>query len=92
MQLFQHLAFFCVLLWLADSLCYNTFVSVKNKFGYAFPQEYPYRIQNVLECEFFLLEMMVSESNILWIKTGLFPGRTWWGLRSKEVGREEDYT
>ncbi|XP_076435370.1 cyclin-C-like isoform X2 [Babylonia areolata] len=31
---------------------------VKNKFGYAFPQEYPYRIQNVLECEFYLLEMM----------------------------------
>ncbi|KAK7485467.1 hypothetical protein BaRGS_00023277, partial [Batillaria attramentaria] len=31
---------------------------VKNKFAHAFPQEYPYRIQNVLECEFFLLEMM----------------------------------
>ncbi|XP_041357395.1 cyclin-C-like [Gigantopelta aegis] len=31
---------------------------VKNKFAYAFPQEYPYRIQNVLECEFYLLEMM----------------------------------
>ena len=40
----------------------NPFVSVKNKFGYAHPQEYPYRIQNVLECEFFLLEMMVSRS------------------------------
>ncbi|PVD19140.1 hypothetical protein C0Q70_21704 [Pomacea canaliculata] len=31
---------------------------VKNKFAYAYPQEYPYRIQNVLECEFYLLEMM----------------------------------
>lgn len=31
---------------------------VKNKFSHAFPQEYPYRIQNVLECEFYLLEMM----------------------------------
>lgn len=31
---------------------------VKNKFGHAFNGEYPYRIQNVLECEFYLLEMM----------------------------------
>jgi len=31
---------------------------VKNKFSYAFPQEFPYRINHVLECEFYLLEMM----------------------------------
>ena len=31
---------------------------VKNKFLYAFPNEFPYRIQHVLECEFFLLELM----------------------------------
>lgn len=31
---------------------------MKNKFAYAYPQEYPFRIQNVSECEFFLLEMM----------------------------------
>uniref|UniRef100_A0A0B7BLE9 Cyclin-C n=2 Tax=Arion vulgaris TaxID=1028688 RepID=A0A0B7BLE9_9EUPU len=31
---------------------------VKNKFGHAFNGEYPYRIQHVLECEFYLLEMM----------------------------------
>ncbi|GAB6019825.1 hypothetical protein CHUAL_001366 [Chamberlinius hualienensis] len=31
---------------------------VKNKYSYAYPQEFPYRMQNILECEFFLLEMM----------------------------------
>jgi cyclin C len=31
---------------------------VKNKFSYAYTQDFPYRIQNVLECEFFLLEAM----------------------------------
>ncbi|XP_055343358.1 cyclin-C-like [Paramacrobiotus metropolitanus] len=31
---------------------------VKNKFGYAFTQEFPYRINNIFECEFYLLEMM----------------------------------
>nr|XP_006817695.1 PREDICTED: cyclin-C-like [Saccoglossus kowalevskii] len=32
---------------------------VKNKFGYAYGnQEFPYRISHVLECEFFLLEML----------------------------------
>lgn len=31
---------------------------VKNKFSHAYPQEYPYRINHVLECEFYLLEMM----------------------------------
>ena len=38
--------------------------SVKNKFSHAYPQDYPYRINNVLECEFFLLEMMVS--TVMW--------------------------
>ena len=33
--------------------------SVKNKFQYAYASEFPYRMQNVLECEFYLLEMMV---------------------------------
>ncbi|XP_067669409.1 cyclin-C-like isoform X2 [Haliotis asinina] len=37
------------------STCQNI---VKSKFSYAYNQEYPYRIQNVLECEFYLLEMM----------------------------------
>lgn len=36
------------------------FFLVKNKFSHAYPQEYPYRINSVLECEFFLLEMMVK--------------------------------
>ena len=31
---------------------------VKNKFSYAYPQEFPYRINHVLECEFYLLEQM----------------------------------
>lgn len=31
---------------------------VKNKFSHAYPQDFPYRIDKVLECEFFLLEMM----------------------------------
>lgn len=35
-------------------------LAVKNKFSHAYPQEYPYRINSVLECEFFLLEMMVK--------------------------------
>lgn len=33
---------------------------MKTKFSHAYTQEYPYRINNVLECEFYLLEMMVS--------------------------------
>ncbi|KAH6926010.1 hypothetical protein HPB50_012949 [Hyalomma asiaticum] len=31
---------------------------VKNKFSHVFPQDFPYRINHVLECEFYLLEMM----------------------------------
>lgn len=31
---------------------------IKNKFGYAYPGEFPYRITQVLECEFYLLELM----------------------------------
>jgi cyclin C len=31
---------------------------VKNKFAYAYPQEWPYRINHVLEVEFYLLELM----------------------------------
>jgi len=31
---------------------------VKNKFGYAYRSEYPYRSPHILECEFYLLEMM----------------------------------
>lgn len=31
---------------------------VKNKFSHAYPQEYQYRISHVLDCEFYLLEMM----------------------------------
>lgn len=31
---------------------------VKNKFSYAYPQEFPYRITHVLESEFYLLELM----------------------------------
>ncbi|KAK7598091.1 hypothetical protein V9T40_006326 [Parthenolecanium corni] len=29
---------------------------VKTKFGYAYPQEFPYRANHILECEFYLLE------------------------------------
>lgn len=28
----------------------------KNKFSYAYPQEYPYHSKHILECEFYLLE------------------------------------
>jgi cyclin C len=31
---------------------------VKTKFAYAYSQEFPYRINHILECEFFLLEAM----------------------------------
>lgn len=31
---------------------------VKNKLNYAYPQEFPYRTNHVLECEFYLLENM----------------------------------
>ncbi|OQV13680.1 Cyclin-C [Hypsibius exemplaris] len=31
---------------------------VKTKFGYAFQQEFQYRMPNIFECEFYLLEMM----------------------------------
>lgn len=31
---------------------------VKNKFCYAYPQEFPYRISQILECEFYLMEIM----------------------------------
>lgn len=30
----------------------------KSKFNHAFPTEYPYRINQILECEFFLLELL----------------------------------
>lgn len=35
-------------------------VLVKTKFAYAYNQDFPYRIHQILECEFFLLEAMVS--------------------------------
>lgn len=31
---------------------------IKNKFSYAYPNEFPYRMNHVLECEFYLLELM----------------------------------
>lgn len=31
---------------------------MKNKFSHAYSQEFPYRIAQVLECEFYLLELM----------------------------------
>jgi len=31
---------------------------VKSKFSYAYSQDFPYRIQHILECEFYLLEAM----------------------------------
>ncbi|KAK4019262.1 cyclin-C [Daphnia magna] len=31
---------------------------VKSKFNYAYPQEFPYRANHILECEFYLLENM----------------------------------
>ena len=76
----------------------NPFVSVKNKFGYAHPQEYPYRIQNVLECEFFLLEMMVSESaqhfcgftfSVTCCRCCCWPVCNTWVV-SRETGRDQD--
>lgn len=32
------------------------FVVVKNKLNYAYTQEFPYRTNHILECEFYLLE------------------------------------
>lgn len=34
-------------------MCHFT---VKNKFNYAYTQEFPYRTNHILECEFYLLE------------------------------------
>ena len=31
-------------------------IAVKNKFSYAYTQEFPYRTNHILECEFYLLE------------------------------------
>lgn len=31
---------------------------VKNKFNFAYAQDFPYRISHILECEFYLLELM----------------------------------
>nr|KAF6461556.1 cyclin C [Molossus molossus] len=31
---------------------------VKTRFSYAFPKEFPYRMNHILECEFYLLELM----------------------------------
>nr|AEE63299.1 unknown [Dendroctonus ponderosae] len=31
---------------------------IKNKFGYAYSQEFPYRTNHILECEFYLLESL----------------------------------
>lgn len=33
---------------------------LKTRFSYAFPKEFPYRMNHILECEFYLLELMVS--------------------------------
>lgn len=35
------------------------FLLVKSKFPHAYTQDFPYRIQHILECEFYLLEAMV---------------------------------
>ena len=34
------------------------YYAVKSKFNYAYPQEFPYRANHILECEFYLLENM----------------------------------
>lgn len=36
--------------------CKICLLSVKNKFSYAYTQEFPYRTNHILECEFYLLE------------------------------------
>ncbi|KAF1491014.1 Cyclin-C, partial [Pygoscelis antarcticus] len=33
---------------------------LKTRFSYAFPKEFPYRMNHILECEFYLLELMVG--------------------------------
>ena len=50
----------CIIL-VADVVCNVPLVAVKTKFAYAYTQEFPYRITHILECEFFLLEAMVSD-------------------------------
>lgn len=44
-------------------LIFFSLIEVKNN-NYAFQQEFPYRIPQILEAEFFLLEMMVRSSVI----------------------------
>lgn len=40
-----------------DQYCHSIlFFSVKSKFNYAYSQEFPYRTNHILECEFYLLE------------------------------------
>ena len=51
----------------ADDVNCMLLVTVKTKFAYAYTQEFPYRITHILECEFFLLEAMVTHSNVLLI-------------------------
>ena len=44
---------------ISNSRLINTYQNmIKNKFSYAYPQEFPYRFNHVLECEFYLLELM----------------------------------
>ncbi|OTF70095.1 hypothetical protein BLA29_014700, partial [Euroglyphus maynei] len=37
---------------------YKHLSTIKAKFSYAYPQEFPYRINHILECEFYLMEIM----------------------------------
>ncbi|KAM8832467.1 cyclin-C isoform 1-T1 [Spinachia spinachia] len=39
---------------------------LKTRFSYAFPKEFPYRMNHILECEFYLLELMVSGESSVW--------------------------
>jgi hypothetical protein len=36
------------------------FLQVKQKYSHLYPNEYPYKIQHIWECEFYLLEVMVT--------------------------------
>lgn len=47
---------FVIIILFYSFMLYHTFFVVKNKLNYAYTQEFPYRTNHILECEFYLLE------------------------------------
>ncbi|KAM9196653.1 cyclin-C isoform 3-T3 [Mergus octosetaceus] len=54
LQIFFTNGVWCCFKYKVDLCCYF----LKTRFSYAFPKEFPYRMNHILECEFYLLELM----------------------------------